>query len=139
MCVVVIKMRYTTDLTDVQWELIEEFFSVKHGQNLQKHSKRELVNAVLYRNKTGCQWRLLPKDFPNYVTVWSFYRRAVVSGLWEKAMAKMVRKVRVDAGREPEPSYCLVDSQSAKTTNCNENRGIDGGKKGKGTQATHSD
>jgi len=131
------KMSYTTDLMDSQWELIEEFFEVKKGQNLQKHSKRDLVNAVLYRNKTGCQWRLLPRDFPNYVTVWSFYRRAVASGIWEKAMDKMVKKVRVDAGRTPEPSYCLLDSQSVKTTNSNEDRGIDGGKKGKGPQKAY--
>jgi len=52
-------MGYTTDLTDTQWELIEEFFVVKKGKNLQQHNKRDLVNAVLYRKKTGCQWRLL--------------------------------------------------------------------------------
>jgi putative transposase len=124
-------MRYATDLTDTQWELIAEFFEKKKGKNLKKHEKRELVNAVLYRNKTGCQWELLPKDFPNHNTVWSFYRRAVASGDWEKAMDKMAKKVRVDAGREPEPSYGLIDSQSTKTANANEERGIDGGKKSK--------
>lgn len=132
-------MGYATDLTDKQWALIAEFFEAKKGQHFRTHDKRELVNAVLYRNKTGCQWQLLPNDFPNFNTVWSFYRRAVASGIWEKAMDKMVRKVRVDAGREPEPSYCLIDSQSAKTTSNNEERGIDGGKKGKGTQTPHSD
>jgi len=135
----VMKMRYQTDLTDSQWELIAEFFETKKGKNFKKHEKRELVNAVLYRNKTGCQWSLLPNDFPNFNTVWSFYRRAVASGRWEKAMDKMVKKVRVDAGREPEPSYCLIDSQSAKTTSNNEERGIDGGKKGKGAQEAHND
>lgn len=124
-------MRYLSDLTDSQWFLINEFFVVNRGKNLQQHDKRELVNAVLYRIKTGCQWRLLPKDFPPHDTVWSFYRRAVQSGIWEKAMDKIVAKVRVDSGRTEEPSYCLVDSQSSKTTNKNENRGIDGGKKNK--------
>jgi len=132
-------MGYSTDLTDTQWEMISEFFETKRGKNLRKHSKRELVNAVLYRNKTGCQWRLLPSDFPSCDTVWSFYRRAVKSGVWEKVMDKMVKKVRVDAEREPDPSYCLIDSQSAKTTNKNENRGIDGGKKGQGAQKAHRD
>jgi putative transposase len=120
---------YPTDLTNTQWELIEEFFVIKKGKNLQQHNKRDLVNAALYRIKTGCQWRLLPKDFPPYATVWSFYRRAVKAGIWEKAMDKMVQKVRVDTNRTPEPSYCLIDSQSAKTANKNENRGFDGGKK----------
>ena len=132
-------MKYDTDLTDTQWELIEEFFVVKKGKHLQEHEKRDLVNAVLYRNKTGCQWRLLPHDFPPHDTVWSFYRRAVASGIWEKAMDKLVKKVRVDADRNEDPSYALLDSQSAKTTNCNENRGIDGGKKGQGAQTSHRD
>ena len=65
-------------------------FRNKKGKNLQKHNKRDLVNAVLYLNKTGCQWRLLPKNFPNHDTVWSFYRRAVKSGKWEKAMDMLV-------------------------------------------------
>ena len=123
------EMRYPTDLTDSQWELISEFFESKKGKNLKKHEKRELVNAVLYRNKTGCQWSLLPNDFPNHNTVWSFYRRAVASGKWEKAMDKMVKKTRVDEGRNPCPTYGLIDSQSVKTTGASENRGIDGGKK----------
>jgi putative transposase len=122
-------MTYSTDLTDRQWALIEEFFVSKKGKHLQTHEKREMVNAVLYRNKTGCQWRLLPHDFPSHDTVWSFYRRAVQKGIWEKAMDKLAGKVRVDAGRNEEPSYILIDSQSSKTANCNENRGIDGGKK----------
>jgi putative transposase len=124
-------MGYSSDLTNSQWSLIKDFFVVNRGKNLQQHSKRELVNAVLYRIKTGCQWRLIPNDFPPHDTVWSFYRRAVKKGIWEKVMDKMVTKVRVDAGRNEEPSYCLIDSQSSKTTNKNENRGIDGGKKNK--------
>ena len=68
-------MRYMTDLTDRQWRMVERFFKSNKGQHLTKHSKRELVNAVLYLVKTGCQWRMLPKDFPPHDTVWSFYRR----------------------------------------------------------------
>jgi putative transposase len=87
------------------------------------------VNAVLYLVKTGCQWRLLPNDFPPYGAVWSFYRRAVKSGKWEKAMDLLVQKVRKNAGRKPSPTYVLIDSQSVKTTSASEERGIDGGKK----------
>jgi transposase len=80
-------MEYSSDVTDSQWAVIERFFSGENrGKHLQKHTKRELLNGVLYLNKTGCQWRLLPRDFPPYVTVWSFYRRAVKSGLWEKIL-----------------------------------------------------
>ena len=123
-------MRYSTDLTDKQWSIIEPFFiGENRGKHLQTHNKRELVNAVLYLNKTGCQWRLLPKDFPPYSTVWSFYRRAVKSGLWEKIMSYLVKESRIAAGRSAEPSYSLIDSRSVKTTSAAEERGIDGGKK----------
>ena len=126
-------MGYATDLTDRQWLIIEAFFvGENRGKHLQKRSKRELVNAVLYLNKTGCQWRLLPNDFPPYPTIWSFYRRAVKSGLWERIMDCLVGKSRVSAGRTAMPSYSLIDSQSAKTVAASEERGIDGGKKGKG-------
>jgi len=85
-------MGYSTDLTDKQWGFIESIFKSNKGANLAKHPKRELVNAVLYLVKSGCQWRLLPNDFPPYATVWSFYRRAVKSGKWEKAMDLLVKK-----------------------------------------------
>ena len=69
-------MGYSSDVTDTQWAIIEVFFSGENrGKHLQTRSKQDLVNAVLYLNKTGCQWRLLPKDFPPYATVWSFYRK----------------------------------------------------------------
>ena len=122
-------MGYSTDLTDMQWSLVEPIFKSNKGQHLVEHSKRELVNAVLYLVKTGCQWRLLPNDFPPHSTVWSFYRRAVISGKWEKAMELLVKKVRIDAGRNPSPSYAIIDSQSVKTTSASDDRGIDGGKK----------
>jgi len=123
-------MGYSSDLTDKQWSMIESFFiGEKRGKHFQTRSKRDLVNAVLYINKTGCQWRLLPNDFPPYATVWSFYRRAVISGLWEKIMRRLVEKSRLKAGRSATPSYSLIDSQSAKTTSASEERGFDGGKK----------
>ena len=83
--------------------------------------------------KTGCQWRLLPNDFPPHDTVWSFYRRAVRSGKWEKAMDVLVKKVREDSGRKPTPTYGLIDSQSAKTILASDDRGFDGGKKSQRT------
>ena len=121
-------MGYPTELTDSQWELIKVHFT---GMRTYKWSKRELVNAVLYFEKSGCQWRLLPNDFPPYPTVWSFYRRAKLSGLWERIRYDLVEKTRVKAGRKPTPTYGIIDSQSVKTTGAAEERGIDGGKKRK--------
>jgi len=122
-------MGYITDLTDRQWAKIESIFKSNKGANFVKHNKRDLVNAVLYLVKTGCQWRLLPNDFPPHGTVWSFYRRTVQSGKWEKAMDMLVKKTREDAGRKSAPTYGIIDSQSAKTTLASDDRGFDGGKK----------
>lgn len=121
---------YPSDLTDAQWEAIKANF---RGMRNRKWDKRELVNAVLYYEKTGCQWRLLPHDFPPYATVWSFYRRAKQSGLWERILYDMVEKTRVQAGRNAAPTYGIVDSQSVKTTSAAEERGIDDGKKSEGS------
>ena len=121
---------YPSDLTDAQWEAIKANF---RGMRNRKWDKRELVNAVLYYEKTGCQWRLLPHDFPPFATVWSFYRRAKQTGLWERILCDMVEKTRVQAGRNAAPTYGIVDSQSAKTTSAAEERGIDGGKKSEGS------
>lgn len=122
-------MRYESDLTTKQWNMIKAIFEEENrGRHLRVHNKRKLVNAVLYLNKTGCQWRQLPHDFPKYTTVSSFYQRAVKSGLWEKVLTLLVTKACKQAGRNAEPSYVLIDSQSVKTTSASEKRGIDGGK-----------
>ena len=119
---------YPSNLTDKQWAVIEPYF--KNG-NKSLWDKRELVNAVLYREKTGCQWRFLPKDFPPYSTVHTFYRRAMLDGTWERINDRLVEITRLKAGRNSCPSYAIIDSQSAKTTAANDERGIDGGKKQK--------
>ena len=126
---------YPSDLTDAQWEKISKFFP--DGNKSEVH-KRSLVEAVLYLVDNGCKWRALPHDYPNWSTVKSFYYRAVESGLWEKVMDYLVKETRKKAGRNENPSYGLIDSQSAKTVSASEERGIDGGKKGKGTKAAYS-
>ena len=91
-------MGYRTDLTDKQWSVIEPIFRSNKGQHLAEHSKRDMVNAVLYLVKTGCQWNLLPNDFPPYEAVRSFFRRAVKSGKWEKALDLLVKKTAKPQG-----------------------------------------
>jgi putative transposase len=124
-----IPTNYSSDLTDARWNLIEPFFKVG---NKSKYHKRSLVNACLYKVKTGCQWRELPHDFPKWTDVWSFYRRACQIHLFEIITDDLVRKNRIKGGREASPTYALIDSQSVKTTSGNEDKGIDGGKKSKG-------
>jgi putative transposase len=128
------KKKYETDLTNAQWEAIAPRFKEING-NYGKNgviSKRKLINAVFYKLKTGCQWRMLPNDLPDWSAVWSFYRRAKESGLWEWILADLVAESRKQAGRSPEPSYSLIDSQSVKTVSSSEEMGFDGGKKNKG-------
>ena len=98
-----------------------------------KWSKRELTNALLYVNKTGCQWRQLPHDFPPYQTVYSFYRRAKQKKLWEKVLNELVKEARERVGKNKEPSYAIIDSQSVPTVYRGEERGYDGNKKNQGT------
>lgn len=117
---------YPTDLTDKQWEVIQPLLS---NLRVYKWSKRELINAVLYFVHTGCQWRNLPHDFPPWSTVHSFFRRARLSGLWDKILAHLVEITRINAGRNAMPSYAIIDSQSVKTIAASDERGIDGGKK----------
>jgi putative transposase len=126
---------YPSDLTDAQWEKIETFFP--NGNKSGIH-KRSLVEAVLYLVDNGCKWRALPHDYPKWSAVKTFYYRAVDSGLWEKIMDCLVRETRKKAGRNETPSCSLIDSQSVKTTSSADERGIDGGKKSKRAQTSHS-
>jgi len=112
---------YPSDLTNSQWEIIENFFSQNGNSD---HHKRSLINAVLYLLDSGCKWRSIPHDYPNWSTVHSFYYRARINGLWEKVQQAVVKKVRVDAGRNESPSYGIIDYQSTKTTYNSEDRSI---------------
>jgi len=122
-------MIYPSDISDKQWDIIKDYFDTGNYGKKRKHSKRELVNGVFYLIKTGCQWRFLPKEYPPWKTVYSFYMRAKRVGIWEEVMKALVEKSRVNMGRAIEPSYSLIDSQSVKTTDKAIERGIDGGKK----------
>ena len=107
-------MGYKTDLTDVQWSLIEPIFTSNKGQHLSKHTKRELINAVLYLVKTGCQWNLLPNDFPPYEAVRSFFRRAVKSGKWETALDLLVKKTEKTQDAAPLQAMDLSTRKAQK-------------------------
>ena len=113
---------YPSDLTDSQWSEIKDFFP---NGNKSGYHKRSLVEAVLYLVDNGCKWRALPHDYPPYGTVWSFYRRAKMSGLWDRIMQHLVKITRVNAGRNEDPSYALIDSQSTKTAYASDKIGFD--------------
>ena len=81
------------------------------------------------------KWRQLPHDFPAWQTVYSFFHRANEKGLWDKILEHLIKIIRKKAGRNPNPSYSLIDSQSVKTAYASEQIGFDGRKKQKAENA----
>ena len=110
---------YSTDLTDAQWQRIEGFFCVRpKGQSgrPREYSYREIVNAILYLVRTGCQWRLLPHEFPPYTLVSSYFHQWRKDGTLERIHDHLRGQVRKHAKLPEEPATLRIDSQSVKTT-----------------------
>ena len=108
---------YPSDLTDTQWKRIEPHIPPeKWGGRTREVDMREVFNGLLYLNRTGCQWRYIPKDLPNKSTVRHYYDRFRDDGTWERIHDLLRGEVRVAAGKEPTPSAAVLDSQSVKTT-----------------------
>lgn len=106
---------YPTDLTNEQWELIEPLLPKKRQGRNAVHSRREMVNALLYLTRTGCQWRMLPHDFPPWEAVYAFWRRLVERNILKQINDALRTMIRLEEEREAEPSVVIVDSQSVQT------------------------
>ena len=107
---------YPSDIKDSEWEILEQYVAQGEIGRPRKHDIRAIINAIRYIMRGGCQWRMLPKDFPPWKTVYDHYFRWRNNGKLQEIHDILVRKVREMVAKKATPSVGIIDSQSVKTT-----------------------
>jgi len=121
---------YSSNVSDSQWQIISKYLDIERNR---KYELREIINAILYLVKTGCQWRMLPGDFPNWSIVYYYFSVWKKDGTLEQIHEFLVEKIRRQHNKNEEPSVGIIDAQSVKNTLVSsQDKGFDAGKKIKG-------
>jgi putative transposase len=120
---------YSTNLTDRQWRCIQKLLPKRARRGRPPIDRRAIINAILYVARAGCQWRMLPRDFPNWSTVYGVFRRWTLDGTWQRIHDRLREKTRRLSGKKATPTAAIIDSQSIRTAEGGEHRGYDAGKK----------
>jgi putative transposase len=105
--------KYPTTITNSQWKVIKKFLNIKRKR---KHSLRRMLNAIFYLLKTGCQWSMLPHNFPKWPSVYYYFKQWTMNGVIEKIRIRLVTTVRQQRKRKAQPSAAIIDAQSVKST-----------------------
>jgi putative transposase len=119
---------YPSDLTDAQWEILQPLIPVHATGRPRTVAIREVLNAIFYLNRSGCQWDMLPHDLPAKSTVYDDFKQWKADGTWQAILDALRPQVRVAGGHDPNPSVASIDSQTVKATEIADSRGYDGGK-----------
>lgn len=131
--------RYPTDRPDPEWVILAPFIPpAKAGGRPRTTAMREVVTALVYVRRRGCQWRRLPKDFPPYQTVDDYFQHWRVAGGWERMHNPLRGELREAHGSNRAPSAGIIDSQTVQTTDTGGSAAMTGGSARGGARATSS-
>jgi len=124
-----VTQEYPSNLTFRQWQKISQLLPPRQRRGRPPIDRRRVINAILYVVRSGCQWRMLPKEFPNWSTVYGIFWKWRQDGTWQRIHDALREKVRKAAGKKSTPTAAIVDSQSIRTAEGGIERGYDAGKK----------